>query len=78
MKWLDVLRWRIATLINRLPGQCWAGLADWPLGNSRVPWSPIGEMCREDVARCGSCYCGKLRTPETVAAMGGGRDGDGS
>lgn len=30
---------------------------EYPIG----PWSPIGQSCRNDLARCGSCYCGKLR-----------------
>lgn len=60
------LRWRIAELINRLPGQCWSDLADYPLGTRRIPWAPISDMCRDDQARCGSCYCGKLSRPESL------------
>ncbi|MBQ1061312.1 hypothetical protein [Micromonospora sp. C41] len=63
------LRWRIAGLIDRLPGQCWSGLVDWVLYRwrddpdlrSALPWRPVSDMCRRDVARCGYCYCGKLR-----------------
>jgi len=79
----DRIRWRIAYLLNRLPGQCWADLATWagqygpePIRN---PWSPIdrgGRLCREDLIRCGACYCGKLRAPEP-AVTGGGSDVDG-
>jgi hypothetical protein len=62
---MEKLRWRIANLLDKLPGQCWADLCDWALGNrdyrSPNPWSPIGPSCREDLARVGSCYCGKLR-----------------
>ncbi|MFJ8815458.1 hypothetical protein [Amycolatopsis thermoflava] len=56
-------RWRIARLLDRLPGQCWAELATWAVGLSgrRVPWARIDRMCRTDVERCGACYCGKLR-----------------
>ncbi len=59
-------RWRIAGLLNRLPGQCWADLVSWALPgrDSRNPWSPIDSMCRRDFASNGSCYCGKLRDPE--------------
>lgn len=57
------LRWRIARLMNLLPGQCWADLVDYPLGRSRLQWSP-NDLCRPSVAECGSCYCGKLRAPE--------------
>lgn len=65
MKTIDRLRWRIAALIDRIPGQCWAGLADWPLRTRRVPWAPVGPGCRDDLSRNGGCYCGKLRTPES-------------
>jgi hypothetical protein len=57
-------RWRIADLMNRLPGQCWADLVGWVLGDaperSRLPWRPISSMCRQDAARTGCCYCGKI------------------
>lgn len=64
MKRAERLRWRIAELIERVvPGQCWSGLADWPLGYRRWPWAPIKRTgCRQ----AGGCYCGKLRS-------GGGR-----
>lgn len=73
MKTIERLRWRIAELLNRLPGQCWSGLVDWVLYiwrddpdlRTAIPWRPIGDMCRRDFAQCGSCYCGKLRTPES-------------
>lgn len=70
------LRWRIAHLIARLPGQCWASLAGWAMRASRgtpgydpdwrsaIPWAPIHPSCREDAARFGACYCGKLRRPD--------------
>lgn len=64
------LRWRIADLVARIPGQCWAGLAEWALGSRylsaerRVPWARQSAMCREGVARNGCCYCGTLRGPE--------------
>ncbi|QDY06124.1 hypothetical protein FJK98_02240 [Micromonospora sp. HM134] len=59
------LRWLIATWWERLvPGQCWTGVAGWALRDYRTPWSPIGEGCRDDLARVGTCYCGKLRAVE--------------
>lgn len=67
------LRWRIADLLNRLPGQCWSSLVNWALHDQKddpdwrshyIPWSPIDDMCREDARRCGSCYCGKIVADE--------------
>lgn len=73
------LRWRIAHLLDWLPGQCWADLVSWVLRDrhddpdwrSRVPWRPIGWMCRQDLARVGSCYCGKLRDKAGAPETGG-------
>lgn len=70
----EKLRWRIADWVERwLPGQCWSDLVDWVLRDRRddpdpdwrseIPWRPIREGCRRDLARVGSCYCGKLRQP---------------
>jgi hypothetical protein len=66
------IRWLIADLLNRLPGQCWGDLVTWALetpsarkrrGNARHPWRPVTRICRNDLAqsRDGACYCGKLR-----------------
>lgn len=68
-KFSERLRWLVATLLDKLPGQCWADLCGWVLHDRRddpgyrgaTPWSPIRSGCREDFARVGSCYCGKLR-----------------
>lgn len=67
------VRWRIATQLNRLPGQCWADLVTWALGwrkedpyltwTERSPWSPVTGTCRLDLKATGACYCGKLRQP---------------
>jgi hypothetical protein len=69
----ETMRWRVVGLVNKLPGQCWADLADWagrwwadedgtyggePYG---LPWAPQRASCRGDARRVGSCYCGKLR-----------------
>jgi hypothetical protein len=60
-------RWRVADLLNRLPGQCWSDLVMWALREhrgepgSRSPWSPATWACRQDLARNGTCYCGKIR-----------------
>lgn len=70
---IERLKWRIAYLANRLRGQCWADLVSWVLDSkrtrdeglkARLPWRPIGESCRKDLARVGCCYCGKLMTAE--------------
>lgn len=63
------IRFRIANLVDKLPGQCWADLVGWvyrdnrddPDWRSEIPWRPIGYTCRTDLARNGACYCGKLR-----------------
>lgn len=61
---VDKLRWWLATQLNRLPGQCWAELVGWAMGDRRSPWCPIDRVCRDDQARTGFCYCGKLRPEE--------------
>jgi hypothetical protein len=59
------LRWRLATLMDKLAGQCWADLVSWVLGDrGRLPWQPVSPVCRRDLARVGCCYCGKLRREE--------------
>lgn len=64
------LRWHIANLLNRLPGQCWTELVCWSLDGMRVsrrndrnplPWRPITEACRSGIERNGCCYCNKLK-----------------
>jgi hypothetical protein len=68
MKLRMKIRWRIAGLVDRLPGQCWSDLVDWAMRDRRddpgrgidLPWKPMGN-CRRDAARVGACYCGKLR-----------------
>lgn len=63
------LRWRIADLLNKLPGQCWTELVCWVQRDrheglrSRLPWRPVTPTCRSD-ALDGACYCGKLRQPD--------------
>jgi hypothetical protein len=58
----DRLRWRIAELLNRLPGQCWTNLVMWANRSTdqRIPWQPIDWACRADAARNGACWCGKF------------------
>ncbi|WP_086848381.1 hypothetical protein [Amycolatopsis kentuckyensis] len=57
----EKLRWRLARALNLLPGQCWADLVCWVIGDDRrSPWSPIGAVCRSDRAATGCCWCGKL------------------
>lgn len=57
------LRWQLAPLLDRLSGFCWADLVMWANGNDRVLPERSVSMCKTDVARCGECYCGKLRGP---------------
>jgi hypothetical protein len=67
---LEKLRWRIAYLLDRLPGQCWADLVSWALDGMRVarrndrnplPWRP-NRSCQQDArtSRDRCCYCNKL------------------
>jgi hypothetical protein len=63
----EALRWRLATLVNRLPGQCWADLVSWVLDRlgkrryyNRMPWQPRTWSCTKDAVENGRCYCGKL------------------
>ncbi len=78
----DGWRWRVAQLMDELPGQCWSDLVEWALRRHeddpdtpwndavrRLPWRPITGGCHEDKDRCGTCYCGKLRTAEADARM---------
>jgi hypothetical protein len=69
----DRLRWWIARHLDRLPSQCWADLVSWVLDSKRtrdegvramLPWRPIPQGCRDDLARVGCCYCGKLMSAE--------------
>jgi hypothetical protein len=59
---MEKLRWRIACLMDRLPGQCWPNLVSFALGFRRSPWQPVDDVCRSDAAVNGSGYCGKLRS----------------
>lgn len=62
----ETRRFAAAGLVDKIPGQCWSQLVDWVLTEEpkefpRLPWAPQSDVCRTDVARVGSCYCGKLR-----------------
>jgi hypothetical protein len=72
---IERLKWRIAYLLNRFFHRrvCWADMVSWVLDTKRtrdkglraaLPWRPIGKSCRDDLARCGACYCGKLMSAE--------------
>lgn len=65
----EKMRWRIANIVNRLPGQCWANLVSWAVdgpracrsrGDSPLPWRPIDSMCRQISPPNDRCYCGKI------------------
>jgi hypothetical protein len=69
---IERLRWRIARLINALPGplaQCWPPLWSWvqdgPTDGNRLPWARVSPYCRQDRDEIGLCYCGKLRAQST-------------
>jgi len=66
---IERLRWRIAMLLDKLPGQCWADLVGFALDGGS-PWQPQGYSCRKDLNDVGACYCGKLRAPETSVHTG--------
>lgn len=62
------MRYRVAHLLDLLPGWCWASLVTWAqyegtlqdLRNARMSTSG----CHRDVAPDRACYCAKLCTPE--------------
>lgn len=60
-------RWTLARAVDRLPGTCWVDLVDFAQGNRPSPVSSNRKCgpASEDYRRCGSCYCGKLRTEAT-------------
>jgi len=62
---MRTLRWRLVSALNRLQGACWSDLYDWY--DDPDHYSLVGALstkdCRQDAARCGACYCGKLRRP---------------
>lgn len=72
----EQIRWRIANLLNRLPGQCWTDLVSWALdgpraarrrGDNLLPWRPITDLCRKDAGENdGRCYCSKICPREAV------------
>lgn len=58
-------RYRLAYLLDKLPGMCWTKLVLWvecgrvhPIRDIR-----IDTMCHRDAERCTYCYCGKLHRP---------------
>jgi hypothetical protein len=67
-RWQNRVRWWAAWQFNRLPKTCWANLVSWAL-HSRPLLDLSGNeddvrqdsICRYDLARNGTCYCGKLR-----------------
>lgn len=72
-------RWRVAELMNQLPGQCWADLVTWAMESNRDAieradgWR--GALPNQSNRLCGPpsescvCYCGKVRDAETNARM---------
>lgn len=78
----DGWRWRIATLLDKLPGQCWCDLVEWALRRHEdepdTPWNDLvrrvplrrqTETCFDDAQTVGTCYCSKVRTAAVDADM---------
>lgn len=57
---VDKLRWIAASLLNRLPGMCWANLVGWALRRQTLRHARQDWACRIDAAENGSCLCGQL------------------
>lgn len=85
----DGWRWRVATLVDKLRGQCWCDLVEWALRRHeddpdtplrdlvrRVPFRPQTDSCRADRDAVGRCYCGRLMTPTERAEDERLQDGD--
>lgn len=67
---IERARWRIAHLLDKRPGQCWADLVSWAIdgpvgcrrrGDSPLPWRPVRALCRQISPPNDRCYCGKIR-----------------
>ena len=62
----EKLRWRMAPLIDKLPGFCWVDVVLWAVGNDERLPRRSDASCRADMAGSGACYCGKFRIEESV------------
>lgn len=67
-------RWHIATILDKLPSFCWADLVGWvqneDRGEHKLREARNWSCTRPDIGlHCGTCYCGKRRTPEADRAM---------
>lgn len=62
------LRWRTASVLNRLPGMCWANLVSWAMCSNTLRETRQDWMCRSDTADTGRCYCGRLNLPADEGA----------
>jgi hypothetical protein len=59
---MTVARWRLWCLASGLPGVCKASAYDLLISGRRR--SPLtDDVCRDDLAANGACWCGKLRQP---------------
>lgn len=78
----DGWRWRVAQVVDKLPGQCWSDLVEWALRRHEddpdTPWNDLtrrvpmrrqGEGCFDGARRNGACYCAKVRTAAADADM---------
>lgn len=49
-------RWRFASLLNRLPGTCWANIVSWALGyRALVDLRDGDDVRRNYICRAGQC-----------------------
>lgn len=73
MTWLGTRGWglkawkyRLAHLLDRRSGTCWAGLVGWVEYGGPLADGMSNDRCRRGAAADGRCYCGKVgeREPE--------------
>lgn len=67
------IRDRVARLLDRSPRWCWADLYAWAHWRSpeRLSDCRVDSTCRNDQARTGACWCGKLRDERPPALLVG-------
>ena len=55
-------KYRLIHVLDWLPGTCWTELVCWvEYGQNPLSGAFSQARCRQDEARCGGCYCGKVR-----------------
>lgn len=58
---LKAWKYRLAHLLDKLPRTCWTELVCWIEYDAPLSEAFSQARCRQDEARCGACYCGKLK-----------------